>query len=299
MNKSQSYEQLVESYLDNEMSSQQRLDFENQLQTNASLRQELEFQKDIIENIKDFRRLELKARLDNIPIYTPIYQTIAFKAVAVVAVTVGIGFGTYFMLNKDSDKIPEQVELTYNGVTPSEDEVVPSVPQVISSNEEKNDEELAETKQSNTVQKPASKPLNGGKSTKTPLVKKPNVVTPDVKTVEDDELQTEDINAIQDNSTETIVEPLSEAVEVATIKDKKNKFHYKFFENKLYLLGNFDDMPYEIIEINSKSGKKFFLFYKDNFYRLQNEQVKPAPLEKIENDSLVNELKIIQMNKNH
>ena len=95
------------------------------------------------------------------------------------------------------------------------------------------------------------------------------------------------------NSIEKVKENVENAVEVATIQDRKNKFHYKFFENKLYLLGNFDEMPYEIIELNSKSGKSYFLFYDDSFYKLKSDQLKPAPLVKIENDSLVNELKII------
>ena len=299
MSKGQSYEQLVGSYLDNEMSNQQRLDFENQLQTNAELRQELDFQQEVIDGIKDFRRLELKARLENIPIYTPVYQTIAFKAAAVVAVTAGIGFGSYFLMNKNTESISNKVELTYNDSSFYQDEIVPAIPQAIPSDENTNSSTLTESKPADNISALSSKHQKREKSTGGVAVVKPNVTTPDVKTFTDDDFETEDINTLQNKSSESIIEPLSEAVEVATIKDKKNKFHYKFYENRLYLLGNFDDMPYEIIEINSKSGKKFFLYYKDNFYRLQNDQVKPAPLEKIENDSLVNELKIIQMNKNH
>jgi hypothetical protein len=77
---------------------------------------------------------------------------------------------------------------------------------------------------------------------------------------------------------------------------RKTSFTINFFDNKLYLLGNFDEMPYEIIELNAKSGKSYFLFYSDNFYKLETDQLKPAPLQRVENDSLVNELKIIQMN---
>ncbi len=302
MSKGQSYEQLVGSYLDNEMSEKQRMDFENQLQSNPDLSKELGFQQEVINGVKNFRRLELKARLENIPIYTPVYQTIAFKAVAVVAITAGIGFGTYYLLNRGNESTLPKVELAYTDSTLAEtEEVVPAIPQIQTTDTHSDtatspDSEISKT-ESGTAQK--SKKRDKSSTTASASTAKPNVVTPRVETFTDDEFESEEISALKTQSTETIAEPLSEAVEVATIKDKKNKFHYKFYENKLYLLGTFDDMPYEIIEINSKSGKKFFLYYKENFYRLLNDQVKPTPLERIENDSLVNELKIIQMNKSH
>jgi hypothetical protein len=126
-------------------------------------------------------------------------------------------------------------------------------------------------------------------------------VLPDVVESFDDEyFETKDINnGNQINNLEKIKENIESTVEVATVKDKRNKFHYKFFENKLYLLGNFNDMPYEIIELNLSKGKSYFLYYNDSFYKLNSEQVKPAPLQKIENDSLVNELKIIRLNQNN
>jgi len=300
MSKGQSYEQLVGSYLDNEMSEKQRTDFENQLQNDPELKKEMQFQQEVINGVKDFRRLALKARLENIPIYTPIYQTIAFKAVAVVAITAGIGFGTYYLLNKGDESTLTKVELTDNNSTLSEiEEVIPAVPYATPTDANSDTANSTDFETPNKAAITTQKSRKRDKSTVTASTVKPNVATPQVETFADNEFESEEISALKTQSTETITEPLSEALEVATIKDKKNKFHYKFYENRLYLLGSFDDMPYEIIEINSKSGKKFFLYYKENFYRLQNDQVKPAPLERIENDSLVNELKIIQMNKSH
>jgi hypothetical protein len=298
MSKGQSYEQLVGSYLDNEMSAKQRADFENQLQSNPELKQELQFQQEIINGVKDFRRLELKARLDNVPVYTPVYQTIAFKAVAVVAITAGIGFGGYYLLNRGNESAQEKVELTFNDSTPAEiEEVIPALPQANPTDDSSITAGLTGSETSITPDEKTRKTSKKEKSTNAVTTVKPNVTTPKVETFTDDEFESEEIGALNPQSNESIAEPLSEAIEVATIKDKKNKFHYKFYENKLYLLGTFDDMPYEIIEINSKSGKKFYLYYKENFYRLQSDQLKPTPLERIENDSLVNELKIIQMNK--
>jgi hypothetical protein len=129
----------------------------------------------------------------------------------------------------------------------------------------------------------------------------PNVIEPDViEGFDEDEFSSEEITVEnQINNLEKVKENVESTVEIATVKDKKNKFHYKFFENKLYLLGSFNEMPYEIIELNAKNGKSYFLFYNDNFYKLETDQLKPSPLERIENDSLVNELKIIQMNQSN
>jgi hypothetical protein len=84
---------------------------------------------------------------------------------------------------------------------------------------------------------------------------------------------------------------------IETIKDKRHKFHYKFYNNRLYLLGDFSKSPYEIIELNSNSGKKYFLYYQDNFYKLETNRQKPTPLRKVENDSIIKELSIIQKYK--
>ncbi len=298
MSKSQSYEQLVGSYLDNEMSDKQRLDFDQQLPNNAELQQELSFQQEVIKGVKDFRMLELKARLDNVQIYTPIYQTIAFKVVAVIAITAGIGLGTYYLLNKEPESTSQKVELSYNQEPSVEDNTTATTPQVDENADNIKDQVAPPvTKRESRQQTASSKSSKREKGDPQTVVKQPEAIQPVVETFNDEELLVEDIDNLLSPSLENGQENISDAIEVATIKDKKNKFHYKFYENKLFLLGTFDEMPYEIIEVNSKAGKKFFLYYNNNYYKLQSDQVKPAPLEKIENDSLVNELKIIQTHK--
>ena len=87
MNKNQTNEEFVSNYLDNELSDIDRLDFENKLLHDSELREEYNFQKDLVNGIKEARRLELKSRLSNIPINTPLYQTIGFKAVSLASIT--------------------------------------------------------------------------------------------------------------------------------------------------------------------------------------------------------------------
>lgn len=300
MSKSLTNEQLVGNYLDNEMSEIQRLEFENQLLHNSELREEYNLQKELVDGIKEVRRLELKARLDNLPINTPLYQTIGFKSVVVASITAGIGFGAYYFLDQKDDLPLSEIDISQKQEINTQVESVPEVPEAITpvTIEKDNAEQNSEV----ANQEKASEPVAKKEEVKEePVMAQPNVIEPDVvEAFEEEDFASEEIVVDnQINDLENVKENVESTVEIATVKDKRNKFHYKFFENKLYLLGNFNEMPYEIIELNTSSGKSFFLYYNNNFYELETDQSKPAPLEKIENDSLVNELKIIQMNQNH
>jgi len=301
MSKSLTHEQLVGSYLDNEMSEIERLEFENQLLHDSELREEYNFQKDLINGIKEVRRVELKARLDNIPINTPLYQTIGFKSVIVASISAGIGFGAYYLFNQNDDLEISEINITQKQEITVEQESVPEIPEAIAPiiNDKKKSEQKAETSAEKIF--PPVAMNTEEEAQEEPEIIQPNVIEPDVvEGFEDEDFTSEEINVEnQINDLEKVKENVESTVEIATVKDRRNKFHYKFFENKLFLLGDFNDMPYEIIELNTSSGKSYFLFYNDSFYKLESEQLKPTPLERIENDSLVNELKIIQMNQNN
>ncbi len=295
MSRNLSHEQLVDRYLDNEMSEIERLEFENQLIQNPELREEYGFQKDLVEGIKESRRLELKARLDSIPINTPFYQSLLFKSIAAATITAGIGIGLYYLADQSNDNSISKVDITQNQVLPGDVAEVPEMPEAITPITKSEPETAVSTVKDSKSDKISVKEKENAKE---PKIIEPVVIEPDVvEAFEESDFESEEINtANQINRLEKVKEDVESAVEVTTIKDKRNKFHYKFFENKLYLLGSFNEMPYEILELNSKSGKSYFLYYNNSFYKLQTEQLKPAPLVKIENDSLVNELKIIQMN---
>ncbi|MDZ7607231.1 MAG: hypothetical protein U5K79_16985 [Cyclobacteriaceae bacterium] len=202
MSKSQSYEQLVGSYLDNEMSEKQRTDFENQLQSNPELKQEMQFQQEVINGVKNFRRLELKARLDNVPVYTPVYQTIAFKAVAVVAITAGIGFGSYYLLNRGNESAMEKVELTFNDSTQAEfEEVIPALPQANSTHDSSVTDDLVNSEASTTADIKTRKSSKKEKSTNAASTVKPNVTTPQVDIFADDEFESEEIGELKPSPT--------------------------------------------------------------------------------------------------
>ncbi len=299
MNKNLTNEEFVNSYLDNELSEIEQIDFENKLLHNPELKEEFNFQKDLIDGIKEDRRLELKSRLSEIPINAPLYQTIAFKAITVASISAGIGIGAYFMLAGKDDIQISDIEINTNQITIVEEKSIPEIPKAISPIiKEKPIQE--KTLEVNFQEKPKTEILaKNNEIVVEQRITPPIVVQPDVL----DSFTDEDANIVDegiDGQIElfgNVNENTENPVEVATLKDKRNKFHYQFSENKLFLLGSFKDTPYEIIELNSSIGKSYFLYYNYDFYKLNSEQAKPTPLIKIENDSLVNELKIIQLNQ--
>ena len=299
MDKNLNNEEFVNSYLDNDLSKVDQLDFENKLLHDSELREEYNFQQDLVNGIKETRRLELKSRLSNIPINTPLYQTIGFKAIAVATISTGIGFGAYYVFDNTDNLELSDIELKDNQTTIVEENTIPEIPEAIVPifKEEVKEERIIDIV---SQEKPKTEVVAKNTEVKAePKIIQPNVIQPDVvESFEDENIESNDSEFDnQINDLESIKENVENTVEISTVKDKRNKFHYKFFENKLFLLGSFDDMPYEIIELNSSNGKSYFLFYNESFYKLDSDQMKPAPLVKIESDSLVNELKIIQLNQ--
>jgi len=72
--------------------------------------------------------------------------------------------------------------------------------------------------------------------------------------------------------------------------DKKYSFHYQFTQGKLHLFGPFDRNLYEILEINGDSHA-VFLFYKENYYLLDEAQTAVMPLTPIRDGKLLQMLR--------
>jgi hypothetical protein len=80
-------------------------------------------------------------------------------------------------------------------------------------------------------------------------------------------------------------------IEVENINnDKQYAFHYQFNLGKLILYGKFDKGLYEIIEVNG-SAHSVFLFYKDNYYLLNEKETTITPLTPIHDGQLIKKLR--------
>ena len=76
---------------------------------------------------------------------------------------------------------------------------------------------------------------------------------------------------------------------------RKYNFHYQLVEKKLVLYGNFEDEPFEILEINKEDGGvDLFLYHKEHFYGIVQGSEKIQPLKEINNPQLIERLESLR-----
>lgn len=75
MSKYLEHSENIASYLDGDMSLDQMQEFEKLLHTDPVLRSEFELQQDIMHTLQDFRKTQLKTRLDQVPVRRCIART--------------------------------------------------------------------------------------------------------------------------------------------------------------------------------------------------------------------------------
>ncbi|GEM_PF-874369 len=317
MNKNPNIEELVERYLEGEMSDLEKLNFENQLVNNSVLQEEFQFQKEIIKGIQENRKAELKARLNNIQVpSSSLYQNIGLKVAALITITTMVGFGAYFTFFNNEPEVENTISVTDTdsvqkstqeeteipeAPTPLEEEsleveeIVVEKPdgkekskadeekKNVAKNKVKEDKEIIEKAEITEENQPVAKALPS-----------PNIVRPEsVEGIADDNVEHKDDSfEVSNSSLNAINEVMENKVEVETISDNKKDFHYQFYNKKLFLYGDFDKTPYEIIEytVENNKNKLYFLYYEGKFYELNSDQMKISPLKEINDNELIGEL---------
>jgi hypothetical protein len=308
------HRQLIDDYLSDNITIESKAVVEHKIATDPEFKSEFELQKNIVNAIKTTRRLELKSRLGNV--HVPWYQTLpnTWKVAATVTVASLTVISAYFYFidgslqtNKLNLTTNETVDLTTG------ENVIPSKPNVVIKEIPEETGQPPVDLQDEGNKKPIEKPTARAEKsiTTSPAVsqseeelempeanREVEVVIPDVV----DEFEgAQDLNleeATEDNLNHLnpVREDLYSKTEVKTIHHKKYNFHYKLSEGLLTLYGNFEDIPYEILEINSSDGKRLFLNYKNNYYMLINTG-EITPLTPVTDTALINELEIVKNNK--
>jgi len=279
----------ISAYLEEQMSAAERAEFEKTLSNDPELRNELSMQQDIIEGVKEARRLELKSMLDNVPIGgAGIAGTITFGKLASTIAVIGlISVGIYYFTKDDPKPIAENNTETLS-VTP-EEELIEDKNQPVE--KPKSEEKTTSTSASSekgtetTVNTPTEEVTANTEVDNEVEINKPTAA-PMFETAEADSLEapTDDIVEKVDGSLSSI------DVEIDNTR-KKYSFHYKFNKGKMFLYGDFDKGLYEILEFKTTSKKTLFLHYKGKFYPLDKNQVRITELKAVKEQSLINKLK--------
>ncbi len=292
----------IDNYHSGRMSESEMTDFENILESDPALKAESDFQSDIVSGLKEYRKLELKSRLDAInvgPTWIEFAQQSALmKSMGGVIVASIIGTGIYFYGERpeiQKSDLPatvqaqeiESIEFMWN-LGQEEAQVStklerPAKPKSVENIDQVQVLEVAESRDENETVEVAT----------TKEVFTPSFEAPNAESIEEDsDFTTTGLDEIP-NTTENSSE---QPIDVETEISKSSIIKYKYYDGKLFLNGDFNKAPYEILEINSSNGRRIYVFYLGSYYRVGMAD-KLTELPKVTNTETLNELKLLRENK--
>ncbi|CAN5316213.1 hypothetical protein BH09BAC3_BH09BAC3_11520 [soil metagenome] len=272
--------ELIDDYLGNRLNEADRKAFEQQVQGDPSLKSEVDFQRQIIESVKQARVTELKAMLSNVPVGGSMWSGTKLAASIVSAGLVSTVL--YFYLNGDpatvvmEDNQPKEEVVIPADATTLKEEPIGSMPVVKDSTQAEDQTVVIDKKKSiktNQVPSPVHKPDL-------------DLVDPSIDLADSGKGK---IDPAINTKTEGDIS-VSKMDVITGLTDKKHNFHYQFSEGKLKLYGPFDRSLYEILEIHGVTHA-VFLFYKENYYLMNEDQTEITPLQLIKDAQLLKKLK--------
>ncbi|WP_375578092.1 hypothetical protein ABWH96_13720 [Marivirga tractuosa] len=289
------YFRLIEAYFEGNISPADKAMLDAKINSDPLVKAEFDLQQNIVTGISNARKLELKSRLASIdlPTHTGFLTGSAVKWLAgtVAGVTI-FGSVLYWSLISFDNNI-KPVDISLN------DEIVFNHPSLISF------PELAEKEMVVKVEKDLN--TNSAKTikeenTKLEVAENETDATAKVQpqalmSYEDDILFTNQNNdeELENLESREVAHNRADKTEIEfldAIEDKGN-FHYRYFNSKLYLYGDFDEMPYQIIELNDKGKKQLFLSHNDEVYSIKDNTTEVTELRKIQNEMLKMEIQLI------
>lgn len=259
----------IDDYLANRLPAEERNAFEQEIAGDPALQDEVAFQEKIVSAVRQARAAELKQMLNNVPVSSG--WSSGKIAAGVVAAGI-VATSVYFYLTPDESvmtpdqNVPEVITPAESPAITPADEPEPAVA-------------------TPATEEPSKKSESPKRKTVTPVQK------PDIQVIDPSVDMTETNQpAIDPASTGSTTMTVSKMEVVTAPASKKYTFHYQFSEGKLLLYGPFDSSLYEILEINGGSHA-VFLFYKENYYLLDEAQDQVTALAPIRDSQLLQKLK--------
>ena len=282
--------ELLDDYLTNRLSETERSAFEKKLNADPDLRTEYNFQQNLVKGIQKARVAELKTMLNNTPV-PPVStgSTVIGKIVAGTLITGAAVTGLYLFFNDKEEAKPAQ-EL----VAPTQEQAIESQETPEGSNNP--------SAQQDEPQDQEESPSNS--SSEEPVVepqvepKQPQLDVYDPQAEEDgsagEKETTEGLTSAKEDSS-----PRNASSSIPVEVDPENKkytFHYQFADGKLQLYGPFEKNLYEIMEFFNDDKRTVFLFYKDDYYLLKEDNDQVKQLTAIKDQALIKKLKEYRSN---
>ena len=282
---------MLDEYAGNRLNPQDRAAFEKQLESDAELKNELSLQREIIEGVRTARKAELKKMLNDIPVSSiptegmSLGLKIGLWVVAAGLVTSSL----YFYFNREDNTIAQPPVTNEIREESTENDVVAEPDATESVQGDQPAQEQPAQLQPKTAQKQAD-------DTSAPKASTPEKVE-EQQAVEPSTLDVFDPSQDAENAEQVTAEEIGpkistkSSIAVVTEVDKRYNFHYQFRDNKLFLYGSFEKNFYEIMEFFSNNKRTMFLYYKDNYYLLNDADDKVKPLAPINDAALLKKLR--------
>jgi len=276
---SRDQEEVIAQYLTRRMSEVERVAFEQKISESPQLSQKIEFEKQIAQGIKNYKKGILKSRLDQLELGPSIVETASITTKTILAgiTVIVIGGLSYFMLTPDEILVIENQEtmIGNDGMTEDENAKISldiDTTYAILSDKKEDERTLSITKyiENTRVKVSKKKSKKGSKSDKVTLQSEVEVVLPDMDGTE--MYFDEPFDSLQDFSDDLTknqaqVNSVPE-LEIEIEMKRTKKLKYIYVGEKLTLIGDFSASPYQIIEDNTIVEKKLYLYFEQEYYVL-------------------------------
>lgn len=286
--------ELIDDYLTNRLSEQDRKSFEQQMDADPALKADVELQKEIIQGLKAARVAELKAMLNKVPISATGTYLSPLRIAAGVIGTVVLATGLYFYFNTNDNLTPANESNPPTDTITKQEQISPELkedkdtsPQI----NELNTSPKAAGSEDNAIQseKQGTDPVDSNtKQESKPAI---DLVDP-TEELNDNAPGTSPVKSGANNSTISVAKINVDIIST----ERKYKSHYQFINGKLVLYGNFDNGLYEIIEVNAQRSRSLFLYHKTSYFLLDETQHEITALKEISDPVLIEKLKSFRSN---
>jgi hypothetical protein len=290
--------ELLDDYLANRLSGDEKGAFEQRMEGDPELKREYTVQQNIVEGIKRARAAELKGMLQNTAIPAPSFTETMFAKVGAAAVVTGLIVAGVWFFTKDKQEEVKQEPAPMAEKAPDtvQPETIKEEPKTETA--DANETVAEEPKAAEEVKvAPKSSKKTTKKKEEADQPQKPaelfdpsselEASTPPVVAEQPTVDQIKKAGLRESTGSSATVNPK------AITNHKKYNFHYQFQNGDLLLYGpEFKDIgTYEILEFFlGKKDTTAYLYHNNKYYLLDRNASEPVKLTAIEDQALINAL---------
>ena len=283
----------IEAYLTGKLNAADKLAMEEGMKNDPLLKNEVELQNDIIESLKNTRKLQLKNRLNNIDVSASTTGVSSAVKVAASFITAGmIGAGIYYMSvfsSVDNKETKEQAKISNiaNDENVSDQSPVNNNAEISKSNDQVIVEK-GKNSNKNSVVAGNNKVTDSNNNTEENVTAVADVPNGSISDSESG-ITGKDINVPTGGINDAKVKK-ADNVDIGIDENIKKDLSYKFYNSKLFLSKDFEEQPYELIEYNTPKSKQLYLLFGGRYYEIKSNQMKAARLNEVKDTSVLRNL---------